>query len=131
MAGTVRPRARGSTVDPTPEECESSPMFRRIDTRASQFARHVSLCVTLIASAHAQLGVTLSPPKLVNSNGTSDTTSDNHCALATDSNTRFVCVFATTDPTLTNGGDSDIAVTRTHDGGTTWKPTTLLYATMA
>ncbi|MBL8859753.1 MAG: exo-alpha-sialidase [Planctomycetes bacterium] len=68
----------------------------------------------------AQIGTIVSPPALANSNGFTDTSSDFAPSLVCDGGDVFACVFVTTDPTLTNGGDTDIFWIRSRDLGVTW-----------
>lgn len=82
--------------------------------------------LSLLASAaatttlHAEIGTPLAPPRLVNSNGASDTFSDDSPSVHYDGSRRLLVAYRTTDPV---DGDSDIYFTKSRDFGATWTPT--------
>lgn len=94
-----------------------------------------SILLTLASAAPtlAQTGFSgvnvVAPPRLVNGGGATDTGAEFTPALASNGGDVWTCVFASNDPTLTAGGDTDIFWTRSRDLGVTWSaPAPLLGA---
>jgi len=96
---------------------------KRASTRTMHRTTSPSLLLPLVvlasvsASARARIGTPFSPPRLVNSPGTTDETADDDVALRFDNQGRLLAVYRVNDP---NNGDSDIHFTKSRDQGTTW-----------
>ncbi|MFQ5417045.1 MAG: sialidase family protein, partial [Myxococcota bacterium] len=75
----------------------------------------------LLVARSADAGVTWSPPAALNSNASSDSGDDSRPRVAAGAGGAWVAVWHSTDSLGgTIGGDADILVSRSTDGGITW-----------
>jgi hypothetical protein len=72
-----------------------------------------------MTNVRAQIGTPIPPPRLLNSNGASDTFADDSPWVHYDPSRRLLVAYRTTDPV---DGDSDIYFTKSRDFGATWTP---------